>query len=236
MASLSERTASGRQTWKGSDVSLVLFQSVYINFPACEDAAAPSGGDSTYWPSSSVLTARLRRLITASQRFTKSRQIMQIHQSQSQTQQAVMLSAPLYPLPSAVNDVLNPKMAAKIERQQRSERREATPPPTLSADLFLTRVCVLTVTSCSPSDGRGGRRLTSTAWCPPSAWSSTPVTAASTGPSSGPWRGCTRRPTRACRSTCALSPPCADGCVACRPKKEVSKPPAWQPHPHLRDF
>lgn len=98
-------------------------------FPPCEDAGAPSGGDSTYWPSSSVLTARLRRLITASQRFTKSRQIMQIHQSQSQTQQqqqqAMMLSAPLYPLPPAVNDVLNPKMAAKIERQQRSERHEA---------------------------------------------------------------------------------------------------------------
>lgn len=68
-----------------------------------------------------MLTARLRRLITASQRFTKSRQIMQIHQSQTQTQQAMMLSTPLYPLPPTVNDVLNPKMAAKIERQQRSE-------------------------------------------------------------------------------------------------------------------
>lgn len=90
---------------------------------APEDAAAASGGDSSYWPSSSVLTARLRRLITASQRFTKSRQIMQIHQSQSQsqTQQAMMLSTPLYTLPPTVNDVLNPKMAAKIERQQRSE-------------------------------------------------------------------------------------------------------------------
>lgn len=48
---------------------------------------------------------------------------MQIHQSQ--TQQAVMLATPLYPLPPTVNDVLNPKMAAKIERQQRSERPEA---------------------------------------------------------------------------------------------------------------
>lgn len=101
--------------------------SVCICCPRCEDAGAPSGGDSTYWPSSSVLTARLRRLITASQRFTKSRQIMQIHQSQSQTQQPMMLAAPLYPLPPAVNDVLNPKMAAKIERQQRSERRDAPP-------------------------------------------------------------------------------------------------------------
>lgn len=92
-----------------------------------EDAGAASAGDSSYWPSPSVLTARLRRLITASQRFTKSRQIMQIHQSQTQTQQAMMLSAPLYPLPPTVNDVLNPKMAAKIERQQRSERRQPRP-------------------------------------------------------------------------------------------------------------
>lgn len=91
-----------------------------------EDAGAPSGGDSTYWPSPSVLTARLRRLITASQRFTKSRQIMQIHQSH--TQQAVMLSTALYPLPPTVDHVLNPKMAAKIERQQRSEPREPPPP------------------------------------------------------------------------------------------------------------
>uniref|UniRef100_A0A4W4DXN8 DNA helicase n=1 Tax=Electrophorus electricus TaxID=8005 RepID=A0A4W4DXN8_ELEEL len=39
-------------------------------------------GAGVYWPSPSALTARLRRLITASQRFTKSRQILQIHQSQ----------------------------------------------------------------------------------------------------------------------------------------------------------
>uniref|UniRef100_A0AAR2JK17 DNA helicase n=1 Tax=Pygocentrus nattereri TaxID=42514 RepID=A0AAR2JK17_PYGNA len=39
-------------------------------------------GTGAYWPSPSVLTARLRRLITASQRFTKSRQILQIHQTQ----------------------------------------------------------------------------------------------------------------------------------------------------------
>uniref|UniRef100_A0A671WJ05 Chromodomain helicase DNA binding protein 9 n=1 Tax=Sparus aurata TaxID=8175 RepID=A0A671WJ05_SPAAU len=42
--------------------------------------------ETIYWPSSSVLTARLRRLITASQRFTKSRQILQIHQTQTQSQ------------------------------------------------------------------------------------------------------------------------------------------------------
>lgn len=70
-----------------------------------------------------MLTARLRRLITASQRFTKSRQILQIHQTQTQSQPAMILSAPLYPLPSAFNDTINPKMAAKIERQQRWEER-----------------------------------------------------------------------------------------------------------------
>uniref|UniRef100_A0A673K4L8 Chromodomain-helicase-DNA-binding protein 9-like n=1 Tax=Sinocyclocheilus rhinocerous TaxID=307959 RepID=A0A673K4L8_9TELE len=40
-------------------------------------------GSGMYWPSTSALTARLRRLITASQRFTKSRQILQIHQTHS---------------------------------------------------------------------------------------------------------------------------------------------------------
>uniref|UniRef100_A0A8C6PVN7 Chromodomain helicase DNA binding protein 9 n=1 Tax=Nothobranchius furzeri TaxID=105023 RepID=A0A8C6PVN7_NOTFU len=78
----------------------------------------------SYWPSPSVLTARLRRLITASQRFTKTRQILHIHQAQSHTQQTTMLPAPLYPLPPTLNDTLNPKMAAKIERQQRWTRRE----------------------------------------------------------------------------------------------------------------
>uniref|UniRef100_A0A3Q2W3F4 Chromodomain helicase DNA binding protein 9 n=1 Tax=Haplochromis burtoni TaxID=8153 RepID=A0A3Q2W3F4_HAPBU len=78
-----------------------------------------------YWPSPSVLTARLRRLITASQRYTKSRQILHIHQTQSQSsQQTMVLSAPLCPLPPTLNDTLNPKMAAKIERQQRWTRRE----------------------------------------------------------------------------------------------------------------
>lgn len=83
-------------------------------------------GQTSYWPSSSVLTARLRRLITASQRYTKSRQILNIHQAQSltqsmsQSQQAMMLSAPLCPLPPTLDNNLNPKMAAKFERQQRS--------------------------------------------------------------------------------------------------------------------
>lgn len=88
-----------------------------------QDAGPQTGGETTYWPSSSVLTARLRRLITASQRFTKSRQILQIHQTQTQSQQAMILSTPLYPVPPTINDALNPKMAAKIERQQRSEGR-----------------------------------------------------------------------------------------------------------------
>lgn len=73
------------------------------------------GGDAAYWPSSSVLTARLRRLITASQRYTKSRQILHIHQTQHTTQ----VTPSLCPLPPALNDTINPKMAAKIERQQR---------------------------------------------------------------------------------------------------------------------
>ncbi|XP_059387875.1 chromodomain-helicase-DNA-binding protein 9-like isoform X3 [Carassius carassius] len=75
-------------------------------------------GSGMYWPSPSALTARLRRLITASQRFTKNKQILQIHQ----TQQA-MTPAP-YPLPPTISDTLNPKIAAKIERQQRWTRRE----------------------------------------------------------------------------------------------------------------
>uniref|UniRef100_A0A669E7K6 Chromodomain helicase DNA binding protein 9 n=1 Tax=Oreochromis niloticus TaxID=8128 RepID=A0A669E7K6_ORENI len=47
--------------------------------------------ESAYWPSPSVLTARLRRLITASQRYTKSRQILHIHQTQSQSSQQTMV-------------------------------------------------------------------------------------------------------------------------------------------------
>uniref|UniRef100_A0A7N8Y2F8 Chromodomain helicase DNA binding protein 9 n=1 Tax=Mastacembelus armatus TaxID=205130 RepID=A0A7N8Y2F8_9TELE len=88
------------------------------------DAVPVTEGQTSYWPSSSVLTARLRRLITASQRYTKSRQILHIHQAQSQSQQAMILSAPLCPLPPTLNNTLNPKMAAKIERQQRWTRRE----------------------------------------------------------------------------------------------------------------
>uniref|UniRef100_A0A672G689 Chromodomain helicase DNA binding protein 9 n=1 Tax=Salarias fasciatus TaxID=181472 RepID=A0A672G689_SALFA len=88
------------------------------------NAVPAAEGETGYWPSPSVLTARLRRLITASQRYTKSRQILHIHQTQSQSQQAMILSAPLCPLPPTLNDTLNPKMAAKIERQQRWTRRE----------------------------------------------------------------------------------------------------------------
>lgn len=86
------------------------------------DAVPLTEGQTAYWPSPSVLTARLRRLITASQRYTKSRQILHIHQTQSQSQQAMILSTPLCPLPPTL-ETLNPKMAAKIERQQRSEYR-----------------------------------------------------------------------------------------------------------------
>uniref|UniRef100_A0A8C7VSA0 Chromodomain helicase DNA binding protein 9 n=1 Tax=Oncorhynchus mykiss TaxID=8022 RepID=A0A8C7VSA0_ONCMY len=52
--------------------------------PVMMEGLGGGGGDAAYWPSSSVLTARLRRLITASQRYTKSRQILHIHQTQTQ--------------------------------------------------------------------------------------------------------------------------------------------------------
>lgn len=102
--------------------NLNVVSAAYYSDP---DAVPLTGGETVYWPSSSVLTARLRRLITASQRFTKSRQILHIHQSQSQSQSqsTMILSAPLCPLPPTLNNTLNPKMAAKIERQQRSEHR-----------------------------------------------------------------------------------------------------------------
>ena len=68
-------------------------------------------GDKIYWPTQSALTTRLRRLITAYQRTNKNRQIQQIQ--------------PTFPVPASVMQplyeeaTLNPKMSAKIERQQR---------------------------------------------------------------------------------------------------------------------
>ncbi|KAM9510012.1 chromodomain-helicase-DNA-binding protein 9-like isoform 1-T10 [Guaruba guarouba] len=73
-------------------------------------------GDKIYWPTQSALTTRLRRLITAYQRTSKNRQAQQIQ--------------PAFPIqPSMIQPpydevALNPKMAAKIERQQRWTRRE----------------------------------------------------------------------------------------------------------------
>uniref|UniRef100_A0A670JD89 Chromodomain helicase DNA binding protein 9 n=1 Tax=Podarcis muralis TaxID=64176 RepID=A0A670JD89_PODMU len=73
-------------------------------------------GDKLYWPTQSALTTRLRRLITAYQRTSKNRQIQQIQ--------------PAFPVQACVMQnpyeeaALNPKMAAKIERQQRWTRRE----------------------------------------------------------------------------------------------------------------
>uniref|UniRef100_A0A8C6YG49 Chromodomain helicase DNA binding protein 9 n=1 Tax=Naja naja TaxID=35670 RepID=A0A8C6YG49_NAJNA len=73
-------------------------------------------GDKLYWPTQSALTTRLRRLITAYQRTSKSRQCQPI-QAPFSVQACVM--------PSAFEEaVLNPKVAAKIERQQRWTRRE----------------------------------------------------------------------------------------------------------------
>lgn len=69
-------------------------------------------GDKLYWPTQSALTTRLRRLITAYQRTSKNRQVQQIQ--------------PVFPVQACVIQTpyeeasLNPKMAAKIERQQRS--------------------------------------------------------------------------------------------------------------------
>lgn len=77
------------------------------------------------------------------------------------------------------------------------------------------------------SDGPGEKRRTSIVWSPRLVLFLTQTTAASTGPSSGPWRGCTRRLTRACRNTYVLLPPCAEGCVACHPKREVRNLPAY---------
>ncbi|PKU29882.1 hypothetical protein llap_19814 [Limosa lapponica baueri] len=73
-------------------------------------------GDKIYWPTQSALTTRLRRLITAYQRTSKNRQAQQI--------------PPTFPVQTSLMQppyeeaALNPKMAAKIERQQRWTRRE----------------------------------------------------------------------------------------------------------------
>uniref|UniRef100_A0A8C3TFY7 Chromodomain helicase DNA binding protein 9 n=1 Tax=Chelydra serpentina TaxID=8475 RepID=A0A8C3TFY7_CHESE len=73
-------------------------------------------GDKIYWPTQSALTTRLRRLITAYQRTSKNRQAQQI-QPTFPVQATVMQ-------PPYEEAALNPKMAAKIERQQRWTRRE----------------------------------------------------------------------------------------------------------------
>ncbi|XP_061225878.1 chromodomain-helicase-DNA-binding protein 9-like isoform X3 [Neopsephotus bourkii] len=73
-------------------------------------------GDKIYWPTQSALTTRLRRLITAYQRTSKNRQAQQIQ--------------PAFPIQHSMMQppydevALNPKMAAKIEKQQRWTRRE----------------------------------------------------------------------------------------------------------------
>uniref|UniRef100_A0A8C4ISY8 Chromodomain helicase DNA binding protein 9 n=1 Tax=Dicentrarchus labrax TaxID=13489 RepID=A0A8C4ISY8_DICLA len=83
------------ESWGGKGMDFWNLNCLYAVYDP--DAVPVTGGETIYWPSPSVLTARLRRLITASQRFTKSRQILQIHQTQSQSQQTMMLSAPLCP-------------------------------------------------------------------------------------------------------------------------------------------
>lgn len=73
-------------------------------------------GDKTCWPTQSALTTRLRRLITAYQRNSKNRQVKQI-------QQAFSLQASVTQT-QCEETILNPKIAAKLERQQRWTRRE----------------------------------------------------------------------------------------------------------------
>uniref|UniRef100_A0A8V5GTN2 Uncharacterized protein n=1 Tax=Melopsittacus undulatus TaxID=13146 RepID=A0A8V5GTN2_MELUD len=73
-------------------------------------------GDKIYWPTQSALTTRLRRLITAYQRTSKNRQAQQI--------QPAFPIQPSMMQPPYDEVALNPKMAAKIERQQRWTRRE----------------------------------------------------------------------------------------------------------------
>lgn len=192
------------------------------------DAAPVTEGQTAYWPSPSVLTARLRRLITASQRYTKSRQILQIHQTQaqSQSQQTMVLSAPLCPLPPTLNDTLNPKMAAKIERQQRSEQRLMVIQQWINQnvlDHLCSRVVNMFLLSkiLPRSGGPGERKLTSIALSPLLVLFLTQTWGALTGPNSGRWLDCTRKPTRAYRNTYAPSPPCVDGCVVYHLKREV---------------
>uniref|UniRef100_A0A8C4ITZ2 Chromodomain helicase DNA binding protein 9 n=1 Tax=Dicentrarchus labrax TaxID=13489 RepID=A0A8C4ITZ2_DICLA len=72
------------ESWGGKGMDFWNLNCLYAVYDP--DAVPVTGGETIYWPSPSVLTARLRRLITASQRFTKSRQILQIHQTQSQSQ------------------------------------------------------------------------------------------------------------------------------------------------------
>uniref|UniRef100_A0A8C3P7U4 Chromodomain helicase DNA binding protein 9 n=1 Tax=Chrysemys picta bellii TaxID=8478 RepID=A0A8C3P7U4_CHRPI len=91
----------------------VRYASVFSSFYHNENMME---GDKIYWPTQSALTTRLRRLITAYQRTSKNRQAQQI-QPTFPVQATVMQ-------PPYEEAALNPKMAAKIERQQRWTRRE----------------------------------------------------------------------------------------------------------------
>lgn len=71
------------------------------------------------------------------------------------------------------------------------------------------------------SDGPGEKRLISTVWSPHLVSFLTQTSADLTGPSSGPWPGCTRRLTRAFKNISVLLLPCVEGCVAYHQKKEV---------------
>uniref|UniRef100_A0A8C3PYB7 Chromodomain helicase DNA binding protein 9 n=1 Tax=Chrysolophus pictus TaxID=9089 RepID=A0A8C3PYB7_CHRPC len=88
----------------------------YKPAPASINNGQMMEGDKIYWPTQSALTTRLRRLITAYQRTSKNRQAQQIQ--------------PAFPVQTSMMQppyeevALNPKMAAKIERQW-TRREEA---------------------------------------------------------------------------------------------------------------
>lgn len=71
------------------------------------------------------------------------------------------------------------------------------------------------------SDGPDEKRLISTVWFPHLVLFLTQTSVDLTGPSSGPWHGCTRRLTKAFKNISALLLPCVEGCVAYHQKKEV---------------
>uniref|UniRef100_A0A8B9RJA2 Chromodomain helicase DNA binding protein 9 n=1 Tax=Astyanax mexicanus TaxID=7994 RepID=A0A8B9RJA2_ASTMX len=108
-----DRFLSAEQLYK---YLLVLLLTVFL-YVCVEGGSVLDGGGGTlgagmgaYWPSQSALTARLRRLITASQRFTKSRQILQIHKTQQ------IMAPSLCPLPPTITETWTRREEADFYR------------------------------------------------------------------------------------------------------------------------